>query len=506
MRVVTAGEMERLEQKTMEKLGLTGLLLMENAGSGIVKILEAEFGDLRDKRVHILAGGGNNGGDGLVVARHLLAKKARPKVYLLGDKEKLTPENRTNLSVLEKLNGDITTITEQGLTKLKFSLGLADVVVDAVLGTGLKGPLRGNLAVVADLVNEVNRPVVAVDVPTGVNSTTGAVENTAIRADLTIGLGALKTGCLLYPGREYVGTYEVVDLGVPLEGVKEIERFVLDETCLDRLPKRPPWGHKGTFGHTLVVAGSQSMAGAAALCGKAVLRGGGGLVTLAVPQSIVSRFPPDEMIVTPILDTEDGTFGARSIPFLQELCAGKTTLVIGPGLSQHSEMQGVVEELLQAWSGPAVIDADGLNVLNLTFFEKIPLKQRRKWVLTPHPGEMGRLLGKSPRFINETRLETAWEFGEKWGVTVVLKGAPTVVSGDGKLYINSTGNHGMGTGGMGDVLTGLIGALLSQGMSSVEAGAVGAYIHGLAGDYGAQQGKRGLVATDCLQALQRILQ
>ena len=372
MRVVTAGEMQILEKKTMEKLGLTSLLLMENAGSGIVKVLETEFGDLQDKRVHILAGSGNNGGDGLVVARHLLAKNARPKVYLLGDKTTLTSENRTNLTILEKLNGDITTITEQGLTKLKFSLGFADVVVDALLGTGLKGPLREDLAGIADIVNEVNRPVVAVDVPTGVNSTTGAVENTAIRANLTIGLGVLKTGCLFYPGREYVGKYEVVDLGVPLEGVEEIERFLLDETCFDRLPKRPPWGHKGIFGHTLVVAGSQGMAGAAALCGKAVLRGGGGLVTLAVPQSIASRFPPDEMIVMPILDTEEGTFGTRSIPLLQELSVGKTTLVIGPGLSQHSEVQGMVEGLLQTWSGPAVIDADGLNALSPTFLENIP--------------------------------------------------------------------------------------------------------------------------------------
>lgn len=506
MQVVTASEMRMLEKETMAELGLTELLLMENAGAEIVRVLETRFGNLRDKRVHILVGGGNNGGDGLVVARHLLAKNARPKVYLVGDQTKFTQANRTNLAILKKLNGNITTITEQSLPKLKFSLSLADMVVDALLGTGLEGPLRKDLAVIVDTVNEVNRPVAAVDVPTGVNSTTGAVENTAVRADLTIGLGLLKVGCLVYPGREYVGDYEVVSLGVPLMGVQDIKRFLLDESCLKRLPDRPDWGHKGTFGHTLVVAGSRSMAGAAALCGKAVLRGGGGLVTLAIPQSIASRFSPDEVIVAPIPDTDEGTFGKQSVSPLKELYTGKDVLVIGPGLSQDSEVQTVVEQLLMAWSGPAVIDADGLNVLTLDFLERISPSKRKQWVFTPHPGEMGRLIGKSAQHINENRLQTAWEFGEKWKVTLVLKGAPTVISGQGKLYINSTGNHGMGTGGMGDVLTGLIGALLSQGMSPVEAGAVGAYVHGLAGDYVGQQGKRGLTATDCLQAIQRILQ
>lgn len=229
------------------------------------------------------------------------------------------------------------------------------------------------------------------------------------------------------------------------------------------------------------------------------------MVTLAVPQSIVDRFPPNEVILKPIPDTPEGTLGSPSIDALRELVAGQDVLAIGPGLSSRPEVKLVVEYLLQNWHGPAVLDADALNVLTEEFMQSVPAQQRERWVLTPHPGEMGRLMGISPQKVNAQRGTIAQELAAQWGVTVVLKGAPTVISGSERMYISTAGNPGMGSAGMGDVLTGLIAAFLSQGMEPLEAAALGAYVHGLAGDRAAQQGMRGLTASDCLAAVRGIL-
>lgn len=507
MRVVTAAEMRQLDQETIDKLGIPSIVLMENAGTGIVRLLMAKFGSLEGKRIHILVGPGNNGGDGLVAARHLLNLKARPKVYLTHEVDQCSLENQVNLEVFKKLGGDIVFLTSFQRRKFRFSLSLADIIVDALLGIGATGPLRGNIAEIVSVVNEINRPVVSVDVPTGVDATTGAVSSTgAVKADFTAALGFLKMGCLFYPGRSYVGEYTVLDIGIPHKLAEGISTFVMEPDDLSKLPERPPWGHKGTFGHTLVVAGSLGMAGAASLTSQAVYRGGGGLVSLAVPRSIVDRFIPNEVIVKPIPDTPEGTFGTPSIEALEKLLDGKNVLAIGPGLSNSEDVKMVVEYLLTSWKGPVVIDADALNILTREFVESIPEEQRQGWVLTPHPGEMGRLVGQPAQWVNERRGTIARELAARWGVTVVLKGAPTVICGSQRMYISTAGNPGMGSAGMGDVLTGVIAALLSQGLRPFEAAALGAYIHGLAGDSAAQRGMRGLMASDCLAAVQSILE
>lgn len=504
MRVVTGSEMRSLEKKAFESLGLSSLVVMENAGSRIVEVLKGEFGPLEGKRIYILAGQGNNGGDGLVAARQLLALGARVKVFLVGDGKRSTRENGANLAILHKLGADVAAVDFRQLNKLRFNLNFADLIVDALLGTGFSGQLAEEWVSLITLVNETQCPVVAIDCPTGVNSATGEVTSEAIRADLTINLGLLKLGCLLYPGRAYAGKNIVVDLGFPLEA-QGIHRELLGPSALSWLPQRQPWSHKGDHGHALVVAGSVAYAGAASLCAQAVLRGGGGMVTVAVPESIYNRFPPDELIVVPVPETEAGTFGEGSLEKLRGLLAGKDVLALGPGLGRSRQVFRVVQALLSSWEGPAVIDADGLAALSGEFLNSVPESKRRQWVITPHPGEMARLTGSDPARVNGDRVGTAARFAQKWGLAVVLKGAPTITADPERIYINSTGNHGLATAGTGDILTGLTAALLGQGLDPLRAGALAAYVHGRAGDLAAERGQRGLKAGDCLGFIQEIL-
>lgn len=505
MRIATGQEMRLLEEQLLRTSGISSLLLMENAGRGAADILSEEYGPLQGKRVHILAGRGNNGGDGLVVARHLLLKSARPKVYLVGDSSAATPEHRANLEILRKLGADLVAVKENRLDKLRFSLGLADVIVDAIFGTGLRGALPQELAALVELVNELKPPVVSIDVPSGVDSSTGRAAGAAVRADLTIGLGLIKVGCLLYPGRDYAGRIKLAHLGIPLGGETEQARFLLDASILELLPKRAAWGHKGTFGQALVVGGSEQYAGAPALCGQAYLRGGGGLAVLAVPRGIYKRFPPDELIVVPCEQTEAGGFSQGALPKLFELAQGKDVLIIGPGLGDAPEGRLVVQKLLSGWQGPCVIDADALQALSPEFLESIPPASRRRWVLTPHPGEMGRLISGTAQNVNDDRLNIAEQFAKKWGLIVVLKGAPTIISDGEKTYLNGSGSHGLATAGTGDVLAGLVGALLAQDLSPLKAAAAAVFAHGSAGDLAGDSGQRGLTAGDCLKLLPQVL-
>ena len=503
MQVVTGAEMQVLEKKAFAKLGISPLVVMENAGSRIVEVLKGEYGALSGKRIHILTGTGNNGGDGLVVARMLLALGARIKVYLVGNQHKLSRENSANLKILRNLGADFQAVETAQMGKIRFSLGLADLVVDAIFGTGFSGNLEEGLESLIAVVNEIKCPLVSIDCPTGVNATTGEVGAQAVRADVTVNLGFLKVGCVLYPGQAYAGRNVVVDLGFPLE--HEGTRFLLGEEHLRWLPVREVWSHKGTFGHTLVIAGSKMYAGAASLSAQAVLRGGGGMVTLAVPEGIHSRFAPDELIVVPVSQTDAGTIGVPSLQELLELMAGRDVLAIGPGLTRSLEVIQVVQELLRKWDGPCVIDADALVALDPDFLKNIPADKRSRWILTPHPGEMARLIASDAGQVNAQRLRVAEEFAHSWNLTIVLKGAPTIVAGQKQTYMNSSGNHGMATAGSGDILTGVIASLLSQGMDPLRSAALGVYLHGKAGDQAGQEGQRGLRASDSLKALQEIL-
>lgn len=504
MKVVTGPEMRELEKKSFSRLGLSPLLVMENAGSRIVETLKAEYGCLSRRRVHILVGTGNNGGDGLVVARQLMTLGARVKIYLVGQEQRRSKENRTNLEILRRLKADFASVDISHGGKLKFSLGMADLILDAILGTGFAGSLDADTEALVQAVNEVERPVVAIDCPTGVNSAGGEVKTTAIKADLTINLGLLKAGCVLYPGASFAGRNVVVDLGLPLME-QQITRFLLDADAMGWLPVREACSHKGTFGHALVVAGSLAYAGAASLSAQAVLRSGGGCVTLAVPEAIYDRFPPDELIVVPVASSAQGTFGRISLDKLETLTSGKDVLAIGPGLTHLTEVLQVVQELLGRWEGPCVIDADALRALTPEFLHQIPEAKRSRWIVTPHPGEMARLVASEPGAVNANRLDVAETWAKEWNLVVVLKGAPTIVASKEATYINSTGNPGMATAGSGDVLTGVIAGFLSQGLTPLQAGALGVYVHGKAGDLAGLKGQRGLKAGDLLLSIQEVL-
>jgi len=510
LRVVTAEEMRHLDAQTIDQLGIPSLVLMETAGVGAVRRMEEQYGSMAGRRVDILVGAGNNGGDGLVAARHLLNRGAGVKVYMLGTENKLSPDCRHNLTLYKKLQGDLHWLTERSLPKLRLGLRLSDFIVDAMLGTGAKGALRGLYAQAVQLVNQAKAPVVALDVPTGVNADSGDVIKSAVQADLTVSFGFIKQGLLLHPGAGYAGRWVVEDIGIPDTLAKHIRCFRPDGSWLQRhLPQRPAWGHKGTFGHGLVVAGSRSMAGSAFLTAQGMLRSGAGLVTVAVPESIAGWYPPGELLVVPLPETEEGTLSRSSLEPLQELLQGKQALVVGPGLSQREAIPDIVMGLLQSWQQPAVIDADAVNCLQGQdqWLEALPKKQRQQWILTPHPGEMARLTGSDAGTINRQRRKAATEGQKRLGTVLLLKGAPTFTVGPESMYINSTGNAGMGSAGMGDVLSGIIGALLCQGMEPVYAAAAGAYVHGWAGDLAKERlGERGLTASDLLRELPYTLQ
>ncbi|HHY15727.1 MAG TPA: NAD(P)H-hydrate dehydratase [Firmicutes bacterium] len=505
MRVVTGREMRLIEQQALETLGVSGLLLMETAGAGLAALVAEQYGCPAGKKIHVLAGMGNNGGDGLVAARHLLSRGARPKVYLLGDESGATPEHRVNLDILRRLGVELVLADTAHPDRLRFSLSMGDLIIDALLGTGFRGELAPDFQVLVETVNGLQRPVVAVDIPSGVHAATGQVRGAAVKADLTVGLGLLKAGCLLHPGREYSGDVKLINLGIPLTGDGFPVRRLLDASILHTLPSRSPAGHKGTFGHVLVVGGSRNYAGAPSLSGQAALRGGAGLVTLAVPENIVSRFPPSELIILPLEGTDSGSLARSALAGLLKEGANKDVLVVGPGLSREPESLDLVQHLLRAWDRPAVIDADALEVLTSDFLKSIEPANRSKWILTPHPGEMARLLGNTPAEVNENRLQIAQEFAEKWGLILVLKGAPTIISSGKITYINSTGSHGLASAGTGDVLAGLIGSLAAQGLNPLKAAAAGVYAHGAAGDLAGEKGQRSLIAGDCLHLLPRIL-
>lgn len=508
MRVLTAAEMRAVDSWAITEIGIPSLVLMENAGVQVVQCLQQEFGDLCGKRVFVLAGKGNNGGDGLVIARHLLNKGAKVKVYLWGRPGDLSYECQHNLEIFEKLNGEIQSLNEPSLSKLRFSLGMADLIIDSLLGVGAVPPLEGALKEIVEIVNKITTPVVAVDIPSGIDATTGKVEPTAVRADLTVTLGYLKQGMLLYPAAEYVGRYQVVDIGIPPGLDQEIQRFLATEQVLTKLPTRPRWGHKGTFGHGLIVAGSRSMAGAACLAGQAMLRSGAGMVTLAVPESIAPLLPASELMVHPLPETSTGRLGSVSIEPLLKLLSRKNCLVIGPGLSRETEVGQLVYEVLDKWEGPAVVDADALYFLgNMSGkpIKELMVAKAKQWVLTPHPGEMAQLVNLDIPYINQARLDVATDYHKEHQAVLLLKGAPTVIAGS-EVYLNSTGNPGMGTAGMGDVLSGIIGALLCQGLTPQDAAVVGAYVHGKAGDLAAQhKGMRSMIASDIMDYLPQVL-
>ena len=498
--------MKTLDRRTIEEYHIPADVLMENAGLRVVEEIERTWGPVSGKTVTVAAGKGNNGGDGLVVARHLHERSARVEVFLLAPPEQLTGETRANLERHQKISGQVRVVTEERLGDLNRALSQSDLIVDAIFGTGLSSPVEGLAARVIAAINGTGKPVVAVDLPSGIHTDTGQVMGCAVKATVTVTFALPKRGLLLHPGSDYTGRLQIAEIGIPSALIRQLSSAVQWMTAAEvseGLIRRPLSAHKGTFGHVLVIAGSVGKGGAAAMTSLSALRVGAGLVTLALPSGLEGtlRERPLEIMTLPLPQTADQSLGPGAIEPLLKFAQDKSVAAIGPGLSTHPETALVVHGLITKLAIPMVIDADGLNVLvgHLDLLKKT----RAPIVMTPHPGEMARLIGTSTHAVQTDRLGVAADFVKRHPVTLVLKGARTIIADrSGVLTINSTGNPGMATAGTGDVLTGMIAGLIAQGYPPDQAARLGVYLHGLAGDLAAAEvGEIGFIAGDLIQRI-----
>ncbi|MHB8917390.1 MAG: NAD(P)H-hydrate dehydratase [Desulfocucumaceae bacterium] len=507
MKVVTAQEMRDIDQRAMSEFKIPGLVLMENAGIRVAQAVLEKMAGVQGKTVTIFAGKGNNGGDGLVAARHLFNTGADVKVLLMDSPEKITGDAGVNLDIWRRMGQKVYTVTQKDdFNAVRLFLVKTDIIIDAIYGTGFRGPVKEYAGRIIEAINACEKPVVAVDIPSGVEADTGIVNGLCIRANLTVTFGLPKVGLLLEPGASFAGELRTVDISLPFpllndDGLK----CNLIEKNLVRglLPFRPNSSHKGDYGRVLLIAGSRGMAGAACLAAGAAARAGAGLVTLAVPGGIYEPVAAKltEVMTSPVPETAEGTLSKEALPLIQGMLEKADVLALGPGMSTHPETVEAIQSIISFCPVPTVLDADGLNACigKTDLFKRF----RKPLILTPHPGEMARLCGLPVDSIQRDRLQAARKWSSSWGAVVVLKGARSIIaSPEGIAFINTTGNPGMATGGSGDVLTGIIAGLLAQGMEASGAAAAGVYLHGMAGDSAAREkGMMGLVAGDILQAL-----
>ena len=506
MKIVTPDEMRRLEQEA-SRYGLSTDDLMERAGLAIALETARALGTVAGKRILVLVGPGNNGGDGLVASRHLARRGALVTLYMTSERREDDTKLRLALNEEAVL---VNAATDEEFRDLARVLNSADVVLDSVLGTGRSRPLRGTIREVMLRLSKRKGLLIAVDVPTGVDAGTGQADPAAPKADLTLALGFPKVGHFLFPAAERVGTLKVLDIGIPQTAAKDVTLEMLTPSWVrDKLPQRFLDGHKGTFGHTLIIGGSASYPGAACLATEAALRSGAGLVTLAAPQSIQSILAPrlTEAIHLPLPDGGLQRMAPQAVPTLKKALHQYTSLAIGCGMGRSNEAIEFLEMALLSHprpTQPLVVDADGLN--NLSQVDEWWTRLKAPAILTPHPGEMARLTRLSTTEVQARRMETAREWSEKWGKVVVLKGAFTVIAApSGHCWIAPFANPILATGGTGDVLTGIIAGLLAQGMSPEHAAACGVYLHGAAAESLKETyGDRGAKATDIIDALPRV--
>lgn len=507
MYLVTASEMQEMDRRTIGDLGITGMVLMENAGRGATRFLMEIFPDIGKKRVGVIAGRGNNGGDGYVMARYLKQKGVRVTVYLLADANRVQGDAAANLQLLKPLEVPLVEIPdEDSLNHFRSEMAGVDVWIDAILGTGLKSDVRGYFKTVIDFINGLNKPVFAVDVPSGLNSDTGQVCGACIRAGATATFAFAKTGHFTHPGPQYCGALNIIDIGIPapiIDGVKPRQWLLTKKDIQNCITARRPDAHKGTTGHVLVVAGSPGKTGAAAMTSISALRSGAGLVTLGVAESLNPVLEPQvlEAMTVPLPETQPGILGETAFETLEKLMADKKCIAVGPGLGQADNTKKLVGKMVKAACKPLVIDADGLN--SLTDQTRLFKSAGAPIILTPHPGEMARLTDSSVGAVQQDRIKCARDFAVNFNVHVVLKGAQTVIAvPDGRVFVNPTGNPGMASGGMGDVLTGVIAGLIAQGLSAVDACRAGVYLHGAAADTLAQSiGPYGYLAGEVMGAI-----
>ncbi len=515
-RIVNQKEMSEIDQESAEKLGISTMILMENAGRSIVEYLQRIFNinekDFSHKNFLIFCGKGNNGGDGFVAARFLLNKKAKVKVILIGKFAELKGNAKINAERYKNMGGEIIE-----LEKEDFSLDFLKenkketYIIDAIFGTGFKGEITGIYKKVIEFINQINFPVIAVDVPSGVMDN-GEIANVCVKADFTITMGFIKRNLVLPPGRDFAGKIFVADIGTFYDYFNNRgNTYLIEESDVKEfLPKRVSWGHKGTFGTCLIIAGSKGYSGAACLAALGALKIGSGLVYLASPNTIIDvvEMKLTEVVKIP-LDWEDG-YTLENINKINKIFSKIDVVAIGPGIGTAQNTRMFIKKLLISISErkiPAVIDADGINCLSEEINLLKDFAKNTSIILTPHPGELSRLIKISPEKINEDRIEIARSFSQECGVYLVLKGSPTVIGiPQGIVYVNPTGNSGLASGGTGDVLTGFITGLLAQKLSPQKAAIVGVYLHGLSADLALEERTEyDFIASDILTYLPKAI-
>ncbi len=520
MKVLTAAQMREVDRLTAERFGVPSLQLMENAGGRVVEFLEAQFGDLLKRKIVVLCGKGNNGGDGLVVARLLKRDGAQPKVFLFAAPEALRGDAAVNLKRCQEASGELQVIAAAPeWEQAKSTLAAADIVVDALLGTGLSGPVEGLLRTVIEDVNRLPRTVqiVAVDTPSGLPSDPSNGGGPVVRANYTVTFTAPKVGQLVSRDCDCVGELLVRGIGTPpelLENNVQLKLHWLEPREFRALALRRRAGaHKGDYGHALIVAGSRGKTGAAVLAARGALRVGAGLVTVGTPADVLPIVASGlaEMMTAPLASTDAGSIGLRTLDYgrFAELTKDKNVLAMGPGLSTYPETQQFVRAVLAECALPVILDADGLNAF-VGRADELNKRKAAALAVTPHPGEMARLRGCATRDVQSQRLDVALQAAARWRAYVVLKGYHTIVATPGgSALINSTGNPGMATAGTGDVLTGMLAGLTAQfGTERWEKVlGMGVYLHGLAGDLAAARvGEAPMIASDLIAAIPHAFQ
>ena len=507
MRVLNTEQMREADRRTIEDVGIPSIVLMENAGRQTVAAMEAAFDSLGASRVAVLCGRGNNGGDGFVVARTLAQRGVESIVFLLGSVAEVQSDARTNLEILGRIGLTVIEITDAQAWELHFSeVSECDVIVDALLGTGFRGRLTGLLETVVADINELAIPVVAIDIPTGLSADTAELPGEAIEATMTVTLAAPKIPLVFPPADRRAGDLVIADIGIPAPIVDELDGPHLELLTRERmqgiLPARPSESHKGDFGRVLIIAGSIGRTGAAHLTALGALRCGAGLVTVATPRSCLPILASmaAEYMTLPLEETPAGTVDFAALDRVLDFNAD--LIACGPGIGQDPGTAAFVHGLLERAGVPLVFDADALNAF-ASEPERLAGRDGLDVVITPHPGEMARLINGTIEAVQHDRLAHAREFAAAHRVHVILKGHRTIVAGpDGRSFVNLTGNAGMATGGTGDLLTGMIAAWFAQLLDAEAACKLSVYLHGAAGDLAAaDEGQIALIASDVAERL-----
>jgi len=499
MKIATVAQMRAMDQSAIEDFGIPETLLMENAGLAAYRVLQEHF-PVAGQRILIICGSGNNGGDGLVVARKIFSDGGQPQVLLIGDPTRYQGASAVNWEIIQRLGIEVLPYSTTAI--VEDLLAACDLVVDGILGTGLSKPVRGHYAEIIARVNACDRSVISLDIPSGIHGDTGQVMGTAIQADLTVTFGLPKIGNLLYPGYQYGGRLYSSHIAFPPE-LTRAEHLSVAINHPPRIPDRSPAGHKGTFGDTLFIAGAAGYYGAPYLAAMAHLKTGGGYARLAAPAGIVPTLAAlgPEFVFLPQAETATGSLALSNHAPLVAAARSRDMVVIGPGLSLNEETARLVRGLAEAVVVPLLIDGDGISAVCQS--PDMLLDRTAGTVLTPHPGEMTCLTGLSREAIQDDPVGILQKTAAQFQAIIVLKGAHSLIGfPDQRVVVNTTGNHAMATAGSGDVLTGAIAAMVGTGLPLDQAVCKGVALHGAAGDIAASDiGADGVTASDILAYL-----